>query len=48
MISLKLMETRTQRDGMVLAFISYFLVLTNYRCLILKYKGFHLLLSKML
>ena len=30
MISLKLMETRTQRDGMVLAFISYFLVLTNF------------------
>ena len=30
MISLKLMETRTQRDGMVLAFISYFLVMTNF------------------
>ena len=30
MISLKLMETRTQRDGMVLAFIGYFLVITNF------------------
>jgi transglutaminase-like putative cysteine protease len=30
MISLKLMETRTQRDGMVLVFISYFLVITNF------------------
>ena len=30
MISLKLMETRTQRDGMVLVFIGYFLVITNF------------------
>ena len=30
MISLKLLETRTQRDGMVLAFIGYFLVITNF------------------
>ncbi len=30
MMSLKLMETRTQRDGMVLAFIGYFLVITNF------------------
>jgi transglutaminase-like putative cysteine protease len=30
MISLKLMETRSQRDGMVLAFIGYFLVITNF------------------
>jgi protein-glutamine gamma-glutamyltransferase len=30
MISLKLMETRTRRDGMVLAFIGYFLVITNF------------------
>lgn len=30
MLSLKLMETRTQRDGMVLAFIGYFLVITNF------------------
>ena len=30
MISLKLMETRTQRDGMMLAFIGYFLVITNF------------------
>jgi transglutaminase-like putative cysteine protease len=30
MISLKLMETRTQRDGMILAFIGYFLVITNF------------------
>jgi transglutaminase-like putative cysteine protease len=30
MISLKLLETRTQRDGMILAFISYFLVITNF------------------
>ena len=30
MLSLKLMETRTQRDGMVLAFIAYFLVITNF------------------
>jgi len=30
MIALKLMETRTQRDGMVLAFIGYFLVITNF------------------
>lgn len=30
MILLKLMETRTQRDGMVLAFIGYFLVITNF------------------
>ena len=30
MLSLKLMETRSQRDGMVLAFISYFLIITNF------------------
>lgn len=30
MVSLKLMETRTRRDGMVLAFIGYFLVITNF------------------
>ena len=30
MISLKLMETRSQRDGMIVAFISYFLVITNF------------------
>ncbi len=30
MISLKLMETRTRRDGMVLVFIGYFLVMTNF------------------
>lgn len=30
MISLKLMETRVQRDGMVLACIGYFLVITNF------------------
>ncbi len=30
MISLKLMETRSQRDGMVLVFIGYFLVITNF------------------
>lgn len=30
MIFLKLMETRTPRDGMVLAFIGYFLVITNF------------------
>lgn len=30
MISLKLMETRTQRDGMVLSFVGYFLVITNF------------------
>jgi transglutaminase-like putative cysteine protease len=30
MISLKLLETRVQRDGMVLAFIGYFLVITNF------------------
>ncbi len=30
MVTLKLMETRTQRDGMVLIFMSYFLVITNF------------------
>ncbi len=30
MLSLKLLETRSHRDGMVLAFISYFLVITNF------------------
>ncbi|MBM3343520.1 MAG: DUF3488 domain-containing protein [Betaproteobacteria bacterium] len=30
MLSLKLLETRTLRDGMVLAFIGYFLVITNF------------------
>ena len=30
MLSLKLMETRSQRDGMVLVFIGYFLVITNF------------------
>jgi transglutaminase-like putative cysteine protease len=30
MLSLKFMETRSQRDGMVLAFIGYFLVITNF------------------
>ena len=30
MMSLKLMETRTERDGMVLIYIGYFLVLTNF------------------
>ena len=30
MLSLKLLETRTQRDGMILAFIGYFLVITNF------------------
>jgi transglutaminase-like putative cysteine protease len=30
MVSLKLLETRTQRDGIVLVFMSYFLVITNF------------------
>jgi protein-glutamine gamma-glutamyltransferase len=30
MVSLKLLETRSQRDGMVLIFMSYFLVITNF------------------
>lgn len=30
MIALKLMETRTQRDGMVLVFLGFFLVITNF------------------
>jgi protein-glutamine gamma-glutamyltransferase len=30
MLSLKLMETRVHRDGMVLVFIGYFLVITNF------------------
>ena len=29
-LALKLMETRTQRDGMMLVFIGYFLVITNF------------------
>ena len=30
MLALKLLETRTQRDGMLLIFLGYFLVLTNF------------------
>ena len=30
MISLKFMETRSQREGMILVFIGYFLLITNF------------------